>query len=86
MSPSSDRVAVPTNGHRPPLTDPEVDTHLAESTDFGGEGAESSSRGPSKIGVAVSAPAVSPGQLAVGLGIVAGVILLILGSRRPRKG
>ncbi len=68
------------------MTDPEVDSHLAEATDLGSGAPDLESIGPSRIGVAVAPPAVSPGQLAVGLGIVAGVILLILGIRRPRGG
>jgi hypothetical protein len=37
-------------------------------------------RGPRAI-----VPAVSPGQLAAGFGIIAAVILLILGRRRGRR-
>ena len=83
MSPSGDQVAVPTNGHRPPLTDPEVDTHLAEATEIDDE-PEWLEPAASRIGVAVSPPSVSPGKLAVGLGMVAGIILIALGRRRPR--
>jgi hypothetical protein len=85
MSPSGDRVAVPTNGHRPPLSDPEVEGDLAGATDLDADDPAVESTGPSRIGVALSPPPVSPGQLAAGLGIVAGLILLILGTRRPRR-
>jgi hypothetical protein len=85
MSPSGDKVAIPTNGHRTPLTDPEVDTHLAEATDLGSGAPDIESIRPSRISVAVNTPEVSPGQLAVGVGLVVGLVLLILGIRRPRR-
>ena len=84
MSPSGDRLAVPTNGHRPPLSDPDVEGDLADATHVGGADPGLESTGPSRIGVAITAPAVSPGQLA-GLGIVAGLILFLIGTRRPRR-
>jgi hypothetical protein len=85
MSPSGDRIAVPTNGHRPPLSDPEVEGDLAGATDLGSGEPALEPIGPSRISVALTPPPVSPGQLAAGLGIVAGLILLILGTRRPRR-
>ena len=72
MSPSDDRVAVPTNGHRPKMADQEaMDT--AARTDLEAE------RG------AVAPSTVSPAQLAAGFGIIAAVILLLLGRRRARR-
>jgi hypothetical protein len=85
MSPSGDKVAVPTNGHRPPLSHPDVEGDLADATDLGAGEPELESIGPSRVGVAVPPLAVSPGQLAAGAGIIAGLILLILGSRRSRR-
>jgi hypothetical protein len=85
MSPSGDRVAVPTNGHRPPLSDPDVEGDLSDATDLGAGEPELESIGPSRIGVAITPPAVSPGQLAAGAGVIAGLILFIIGSRRSRR-
>ena len=73
MSPSKDRVAAPTNGHRPAMTHPEVDTHLVESTEV--------ARGEPASAV----PSVSPVQLAAGFGIVVAVILFLLGRRRGSR-
>ena len=81
MSPSGDKVAVPTNGHRPPLTDPEADADLAETTDLGAGDPNLESVGPVRP-LAASIPPVSSGQLAAGLGIVAALIVLVLGRRR----
>ena len=83
MSPSGDKVAVPTNGHRPPLTDPEADADLAEATDLGDGTPNLESPGPGRP-LVVAIPPVSAGQLAAGLGVVAALILLALGRRRGR--
>jgi len=69
---SPDRVAVPTNGHRPVLKDDPLDAPSIEA-DFGPQDR--------------SAPAlgnVSPGQVIAGFGILAALILLVLGRRRNR--
>ena len=64
----SDRVRVPTNGHRPALdsVDPSAGAPPADD--------------------APTAPdlrlAFTPGQLAAGFGVLAGLILLVLGTRR----
>ena len=74
MSPDTDRIPVPTNGHHGPLT--------AEST-------PGAARSDADIDVTASPSVeitVTPAQLAVGLGIVAGLILLVLGRRRGRRG
>lgn len=72
MSRADDRIAVPTNGHRSPLEpEPGVDA-------VPGPGIPEVSR----LGVGLDA---SPAQLAVGLGIVASLILLALGVRRRRR-
>jgi hypothetical protein len=71
----TDRVRVPTNGHRPALeaVAEEASARTASArdpdTDDGVAGADL------RI-------AFTPGQLAAGFGILAGVILLVLGSRR----
>jgi hypothetical protein len=77
VSPPDDRVAVPTNGHRPALPD-----HDEPATERGTATPPmiTPDRGPRAI-----VPAVSPGQLAAGFGIIAAVILLILGRRRGRR-
>jgi hypothetical protein len=73
----TDRIRVPTNGHRkaidpevvgpttPPTTDPAIDEAATASPDL-------------RI-------AVTPAQLVAGLGIVAGLVLIAFGSRRRGK-
>jgi hypothetical protein len=63
---SPDRLAVPTNGHRPALTD---------------EALDSPSIDPAEEDL-VAAPSVTPGQVIAGFGILAALILLFLGRRR----
>ena len=69
---SPDRLAVPTNGHRPALSDDSLDTPSIEA-DFGAEDRPT----PTFANV-------SPGQVIAGFGIVAALILLLLGRRRGR--
>ena len=80
MSPSDDRVAVPTNGHHPAIPDEEKTNPLGTERGAGTPPAATSDRGPR-----ANVPAVSPGQLAAGFGIIAALILLILGRRRGRR-
>ena len=77
MSPPDDRVAVPTNGHRPAMSD-----HDEPGTERGAatRPTVTSDRGPR-----ASIPSVSPAQFAAGFGIIAAVILLVLGRRRNRR-
>jgi hypothetical protein len=88
MSPSGDRVAVPTNGHRPPLDDPAAASGLGDTSDV--EDATDLGAGRPTIHVAPasgpSLPTVSTGQLAAGFGVLVAVVLLILGRRRGRQG
>ena len=72
MTSPADKVAVPTNGHRPALTDDALDAPSIEA-DFGPGGRP-------------SAPleSVSPAQAVVGFGIVAALLVLLLGRRRGR--
>jgi hypothetical protein len=77
VSPSDDRVAVPTNGHHPAMSDvEEPGTERGTAT----PPTVTTDRGPRAI-----VPAVSPAQLAAGFGIIAAVILLVLGRRRSRR-
>lgn len=73
MSNTEDRIAVPTNGHRPPLS--------------------SDSPAPSEASPETGAPsmdelrvAFTPGQVAAGFGIIAALILLVVGRRRGKRG
>ena len=77
MSPPDDRVAVPTNGHRKALTEHE---EPGTERDTGTTPTVTTDRGPRAI-----VPAVSPGQLAAGFGIIAAVILLVLRRRRSQR-
>ncbi len=82
MSKTDDRIPVPTNGHRPPATagrptaapapapPPAAAAPSAHDDEAAGE--------PKML--------FTPGQAAVGFGIIAGLILLVLGRRRGRKG
>jgi hypothetical protein len=80
VTPPEDRVASPTNGHHPALRDGDVETGLAdlpETTDLG--------RGSPSMALPSlppSIPSVTPTQAAVGFGIIAALILLVLGRRR----
>jgi hypothetical protein len=65
---SPDRLAVPTNGHRPALTDEVLDSPSGDSGDDD----------------LVATPSVTPGQVIAGFGILAALILLFLGRRRGR--
>ena len=65
---SPDRLAVPTNGHRPSLTDEALDAPSIDPADED----------------LVVRPSVTPGQVIAGFGILAALILLFLGRRRGR--
>jgi hypothetical protein len=68
---SPDRVAVPTNGHRPALKDDALEAPPVEA-DY-----------PASVRPAPSVGSVTPGQLIAGFGVLAALILL-LGRRRSR--
>lgn len=76
MSPSDDRIPVPTNGHHPPLDEAAieagVDAGVDDMEDPRGE------RPDLRI-------ALTPAQAAVGFGVVASLVLLVLGARRRRR-
>jgi hypothetical protein len=81
VSRPEDRVTVPTNGHRPALSDADREVDLAETTDLG--------RGSPSLVLPTlrpTVPAVSPAQAAVGFGIIAALILLLVGRRRGGRG
>ena len=80
MSPPDDRVAVPTNGHRKAMPENEETTLLGTERGAGTSPAVTSDRGPR-----ANVPALSPGQLAAGFGIIAALILLVIGRRRGRR-
>jgi hypothetical protein len=81
MSRPDDRVAVPTNGHHPALPDGDADLDLAESSDLGG-----GTPSLALPGGRPPLPTVTPGQVAVGFGIIAALIVLLLGRRRGGRG
>lgn len=90
MSPSGDRVAVPTNGHHPAMsehpadavagTDSGVDENPSVAADFGAAATIDDRGARSPV------PVVTPIQLAAGFGIIAALILLLVGRRRGRRG
>jgi hypothetical protein len=78
MSPDTDRIAVPTNGHKPhalttPLPPLRGEPPTAEPIKT------FDPADPTLLG------AVSPKQLAIGFGIVASLVLLALGRSRTRR-
>ena len=79
----SDRIAVPTNGHRKRLAgeDETAVVTAPPTSDAAPTKPETEERGLVIEGADMRI-AFTPGQLAAGLGIVAGVILLVMGSRR----
>ena len=88
MSPSGDRVAVPTNGHHPALSEHEIDA-VGADPDVDATAATDPGAGPPAVedrGARSPVPVVTPGQLAAGFGIIAALILLVLGRRRGRRG
>ena len=80
MSAKEDRVASPTNGHRPGLSTDEAESAIADATDLG-------SGQPNLVlpTFRPTVPSVTPTQAAVGFGIIAALILLLLGRRRGRR-
>jgi hypothetical protein len=68
----ADRVAVPTNGHHPALTDDALEARSVDASEDREDASTTSS-------------APTPGQLIAGFGIVAALIVLLLGRRRPSR-
>ncbi len=81
MSPPDDRVAVPTNGHRPAMSEEPLDPAVPGTE----RGAATPPTVTSDRGPRASVPSVSPAQFAAGFGIIAAIILLVLGRRRSRR-
>ena len=79
MTRPTDRVGAPTNGHRPRLSDDEA--HVRSDATELGAGAPSFQ--PPDIRAQV--PNITPTQAAVGFGIVAAIILFLLGRRRADR-
>jgi hypothetical protein len=80
----TDRIRVPTNGHHRPLE--AVGDHAASGdAPRAAEAAETADDPLGETGPDLRI-AVTPGQLAAGFGILAGLVLLIAGSRRRGKG
>ena len=78
MTRPTDRVDVPTNGHRPRLSDDRAH-ELADATDLGASA-------PFDVPeVRAQVPNITPTQAAVGFGIVAAIILFLLGRRRADR-
>jgi hypothetical protein len=81
MTTPEDQVAVPTNGHRPRLGDEDVTVaDLDQATDLG-------VGSPSFVlpTMRPTVPNITPTQAAVGFGIVAALILFLLGRRRADR-
>ena len=86
---TGDRVAVPTNGHRPALTDDPLDAPHHDgsgSPDQPGQTAEASAaaRTPDPAAPSASLPTMTSGQVIAGFGLLAALALLLLGRRRGR--
>jgi hypothetical protein len=85
VSPSGDRVSIPTNGHHPPMA-ADAPAPAADAPAPAADSAPASSDMPT-VGVDRSASltdlrvAVTPGQAIVGFGILASLVLLVLGRR-----
>ena len=79
MSVPEDRVAAPSNGHHPALS-PDDAPSATDATDLG-------SGRPSLVLTTnrPAVPSVTPTQAVVGFGIIAALILLLLGRRRGRS-
>jgi hypothetical protein len=85
VSRPDDRVAVPTNGHRPPLTAADVPGAVEAAVDT--RPAPLAPDSPVAL-IDVSGPRleVTLQQLALGAGVVASIVLLALGLRRRGPG
>ena len=82
MTPAGDRIPVPTNGHHAPLAEdasPDAAPAVPDAASAAIDDAATAERAPIEI-------TFSPGQLALGFGILAGIALLVLGRRRGRRG
>ena len=86
---AGDRLAVPTNGHRPALHDDALD---APHHDAAGSpeqpvepaGASDAARVADPAASSTSLPTIRSGQVVAGVGVLAALALLLLGRRRGR--
>ena len=85
---SGDRVAVPTNGHRPALHDDALDSPYHDASASGDRRAEPGSalreRVSSRSPQPPALPTMTASQIVAGVGVLATVALLLLGRRRGR--
>ena len=77
MNSDDERIPVPTNGQRPPVTPPEATPPEATPPEATPPAVASA------LGLAV---AFTPGQIAAGFGIIAALIVFIAGRRRGKRG
>ena len=78
MSRPDDRVSVPTNGHHLALSPDANETVTADEAD-------AASVPPAQVVDRRTSATVTPGQMAAGFGIIAALIVLLVGRRRgPR--
>ena len=79
---AGDRVAVPTNGHRPALHDEALDAPHHDPSGSKDQPAVSDAGEPAALAPSTTMPAITPGPIIAGVGVLAAVALLILGRRR----
>ena len=87
MSNESDRIPVPTNGHertRPSRRTPRAASRPRRRTARPPPDRDAVADPATKVTSPELDVAVTPAQLAVGFGVVAGLVLLVLGGRRRR--
>ena len=89
MSQGDDRIPVATNGHRRPLRDAgEIEGEHAPGGGPATATPASEAPRPGRtphVNPVMGPPAFTPTQVAVGFGLVASLILLLLGRRRRRR-
>ncbi len=85
MSRPDDRVAVPTNGHHPAQSADAGETTTARVDASAAGEADAASGPPAQVVDRPTVSTVTPGQMAAGFGIIAALIVLLVGRRRgPR--
>jgi hypothetical protein len=91
MNRETDRITVPTNGHKRHAVAGAAAPSPAGADDAAGGATDEpagGSAGPDPVARATSPEltiAVTPAQLAVGFGVIAGIILLVAGRRLGRR-
>jgi hypothetical protein len=83
---SGDRIAVPTNGHRPALKDDALDSpHHDASGSADRPAAEAGEPAdPADAAATTAMSSITASQVIAGAGVVAALALLLLGRRRGR--